>query len=429
MLKKAVASSPVLAHPNLEAQFQVETDTSNYAYGAVLSQRGEDDHKYHLVAFYSKSMNPAEQNYGISDKEALAVVKALQHWRHWLEGTASLVEIITDHKNLEYFTRPHVLNHRQLQWQDLLTHYNYTITYRPGHKNGAADALSRHKELALEDALEDLPTTLFSKMEIALVTTGEDSDDAGLPTALFCQVAELMETTLLSDKHIRELIQAEGNQHIPDNVVILDRIPYHNDRVYVPNIPSIKLHILRLYHDSPIARHLGQSRMYKLVKWGNWWPNMATYIRAYVKGCHMCAQNKHTTQKTPGTMQPLPVPLGPWEWTQLDHITGLPRSQGHDAVYVVMDHLTKMMHFIPTNTHATTEDLVQLHLKHVWKHHGVPKIHNTDQGSTFTADYTRRFFKALNIDQQFSTAYHPQTQGQVENNNKWVETYTRMFCN
>jgi len=79
-LKKAVTSSPVLAHPNLEAQFWVETDTSNYAYGAVLSQQGEDDHKYHPVAFYSKSMNPTEWNYGISNKEALAVVKALQHW-------------------------------------------------------------------------------------------------------------------------------------------------------------------------------------------------------------------------------------------------------------------------------------------------------------------------------------------------------------
>ena len=156
---------------------------------------------------------------------------------------------------------------------------------------------------------------------------------------------------------------------------------------------------------------------------------MATYIRTYIKGCHTCMQNKHTTQKTPSTMQPLPVPLGPWEWTQSDHIIGLPRSQGHDAIYVVMDRLTKMTHFIPTNTCATAEDLVQSHLKHVWKHHGVPKIHNTDRGSTFTADYTWRFFKALNIDQWFSTAYHPQTQGQVENNNKWVETYIRMFCN
>jgi transposase InsO family protein len=83
-----------------------------------------------------------------------------------------------------------------------------------------------------------------------------------------------------------------------------------------------------------------------------------------------------------------------------------------------------MMHFIPTRAMVTAEDLVQLHLKHVWKIHRVPKIHNTDRGATFTADYTKRFFRGLGIDQCFSTAYHPQMQGQVENNNKWVETYS-----
>src|SRR6266404_585363 len=75
------------------------------------------------------------------------------------------------------------------------------------------------------------------------------------------------------------------------------------------------------------------------------------------------------------------------------------------------------------------EDLTQLHLRHVWKHHRVPKIHNTDRGTLFTAKYTQRFFKGLNIDQHFSTPYHPQSQGQVENNNKWIEMYLRMFCN
>ena len=94
-----------------------------------------------------------------------------------------------------------------------------------------------------------------------------------------------------------------------------------------------------------------------------------------------------------------------------------------------MDRLTKMAHFIPTNTRATAEDLAQLHLRHIWKHHGIPRIHNTDRGTLFTAKYTKRFFKALGIDQRFSTPYHPQTQGQVENNNKWIETYIRMFCN
>jgi RNase H-like domain found in reverse transcriptase len=102
--------APILIHADPEERFQVETDASNYAYGAILSQKGKQDKKNHLVTFFSKSMTPAERNYRISDKEALAIIKALQHWRHWLEGTTIPVDILTDHKNLQYFTKPRILN-------------------------------------------------------------------------------------------------------------------------------------------------------------------------------------------------------------------------------------------------------------------------------------------------------------------------------
>jgi len=81
-------------------------DASNYAYGAVLSQKQKEDNKRHPIAFFSKSMTPAKRNYSISDKEGLAIIKALQHWHHWLEGTKIPIEILTDHKNLQYFTKP-----------------------------------------------------------------------------------------------------------------------------------------------------------------------------------------------------------------------------------------------------------------------------------------------------------------------------------
>ena len=108
-LKRMITESPILIHADPAKNFQMETDASSYAYGAVLSQKGMDQ-KQHPVAFYSKSMNPAEQNYGISDKEALPIVKGLQHWRHWLEGMKEPVHILTDHQNLEYFKNPRPLN-------------------------------------------------------------------------------------------------------------------------------------------------------------------------------------------------------------------------------------------------------------------------------------------------------------------------------
>ena len=170
-LKRMICELPVLIHADPMKKFQVETDASSYAYGAVLSQRAEDG-KQHPVAFYLKSMNPAERNYGILDKEALAIIKALQHWRHWLEGTKEPVRILTDHHNLEYFKNPHALNRRQLCWLEQLTHYNYEIAYRPGDKNCAADALSRKEEHKLHQPEEEAPTTLFEPewfIEVAFI--------------------------------------------------------------------------------------------------------------------------------------------------------------------------------------------------------------------------------------------------------------------
>jgi hypothetical protein len=141
ILKWHVSQAPVLVHANPERAFHMETDASNYAYGAVLSQK-QTDGRHHPIGYMSKSMNPAERNYGIPDKEALAIVKGLQNWRHWLERMKLPVQILTDHKNLEYFARPHILNRCQMRWLEMLTHYNYEIHYCPGDKNYAADALS-----------------------------------------------------------------------------------------------------------------------------------------------------------------------------------------------------------------------------------------------------------------------------------------------
>jgi hypothetical protein len=108
-LKEAVTLEPVLKHANPREQFRMETDTSNFAYGAILSQK-QPTGKRHPVAYMSKSMTPAEKNYNIGDKEALAIVKPLQHWWHWLEGTKTPIEIITNHKNLVNFSKLQILN-------------------------------------------------------------------------------------------------------------------------------------------------------------------------------------------------------------------------------------------------------------------------------------------------------------------------------
>jgi len=102
-LKTAVTTAPVLMSPQNSEPFQVEADSSDFATGAVLSQQSTTDGKWHPVAFYSKSLSSVERNYEIHDKEMLAIIRALEEWRHFLEGATHPVEIWTDHKNLEYF--------------------------------------------------------------------------------------------------------------------------------------------------------------------------------------------------------------------------------------------------------------------------------------------------------------------------------------
>jgi len=118
-LKELVTSEPVLKHVNPKEAYRMETDALSYAYGVVLTQKQQTG-KCHPVAFMLKSMSPAEKNYNIGDKEALAIVKPLQHWQHWLEGTTLPIEIITNHKNLVNFWKPQILNQRQMQWLQAL---------------------------------------------------------------------------------------------------------------------------------------------------------------------------------------------------------------------------------------------------------------------------------------------------------------------
>jgi len=112
-LKMAVTTAPVLVLPQDSEPFRIEADSSNFASRAILSQQLPREEKWHPVAFYNKSLSPVEQNYEIHDKEMLAIIHVLEEWRHFLEGARHLVEIWTDHKNLEYFMTAKKLNRCQ----------------------------------------------------------------------------------------------------------------------------------------------------------------------------------------------------------------------------------------------------------------------------------------------------------------------------
>jgi len=142
-LKMAVTTAPVLMSLQDSEPFWVEADSSDFATGAVLSQQSTTDGKWHPVAFYSKSLFSVEWNYKIHNKEMLAIIRVLEEWRYFLEGATYLVEIWTDHKNLEYFMMAKKLNRRQACWSLHLARFNFLLYHRPGRTMGKPDALSR----------------------------------------------------------------------------------------------------------------------------------------------------------------------------------------------------------------------------------------------------------------------------------------------
>ena len=136
---------PVLATPELDKEFRVEADASNFATGGVLSVKCDDD-LWRPVAFISKALNETERNYEIHNKEMLGVIRCLEAWRHFLEGAKLKFEIWTDHKNLEYFMSSQNLNCRQARWALYLSRFNFTLKHVPGSKMGKADGLSRRSD-------------------------------------------------------------------------------------------------------------------------------------------------------------------------------------------------------------------------------------------------------------------------------------------
>jgi hypothetical protein len=136
-----------LVHPDFSKSIYIETNASDFALGAVLSQEGEG-RRLHLVAFYSKKNSAIEINYKIHDKELLAIVDSFQDWHHLLEGASHQVIVYTYHKNLEYFMTTYVLNHRQVRWNMSLSRFDFVIPFRPGKQQELSDALSSWSYLA-----------------------------------------------------------------------------------------------------------------------------------------------------------------------------------------------------------------------------------------------------------------------------------------
>jgi len=153
-LKQKITMQPVLALPRREGKFRVEVDASEHAIREVFSQ--EQEGKWKLVAFLSRTMPPMERNYEIYNKELLAIVEALDKWQQYLLDTVEKFEVWTDHENLKYFKESHKLNGRQARWYLKLQDYSFTLRHIPGKTDKKADILSRKEKVNTKEDNKDI---------------------------------------------------------------------------------------------------------------------------------------------------------------------------------------------------------------------------------------------------------------------------------
>ena len=189
-------------------------------------------------------------------------------------------------------------------------------------------------------------------------------------------------------------------------------------RVVVPDDLDVKSLLVSELHSVPYAAHPGVQRTIGKVRRYFWWKGMAGDIREYVESCptYQLEKTEHTLKK--GNLQSLAIPKAKWQEVSVDFMTDLPTTiEGEDSIMIVVDRATKMVHLIPCRKTMAAGEAARLYWQHVVRLHGVPRAIHTDRGAQFVGRWWREIWTLLGTKLKFGTAYHPQSQGQVERMN------------
>jgi hypothetical protein len=431
-VKQALMQPPVLALPDFSKPFEVVCDACGTGLGAVLLQEGRP------VAFESRKLSPAEQNYSTTEQELLAVVHALRTWRCYLEG--SEFTVVTDHHpNTFLQTQPH-LSRRQAGWSELLQANPFTWVYRPGRQN-VADPLSRHPVHQLSvmvggsvlRALQQpsLPGASLdaSTLEAALAAPNSEASPDAPPAATSLADVELP----LSEF---ELSVQASYAHDPwfadadhtSSFELHNGLWYTGEQQLVLPVGDLRTKVISLCHSMPWSGHFGVKKTLHAVQREFFWPGMSADVTAFVRQCPSCQLCKARNTAPPGLLQPLPVPDGKWHSISMDWVTHLPVTKtGFTAVCVFVDRLTKMCHLIPCHDTDDATATAHLLLTEVVRLHGMPREIVSDRDPRLTSVFWSSLCEVLRVTPAMSTAYHPQTDGQTERVNRVMEDVLRHF--
>ena len=412
-IKEALTTAPVLALPDPHEPFEVITDASDFAIGAILLQHGRP------VAFESRKLIPAERNYVTTERELLAVVHALKLWRCYLEGVKFTV--VTDHEPNTAMRRKTLLTRRQARWSELLESFDFDWQYRAGRCN-PADPLSRlpgHVEV-------DMATVMM----ISARRLGEITSFPSASAESQCSFPKFEETIRDGYGHDAWFADTPEAADVRKAAGVLQRNGFwcQGDRVVVPDYKGFRVEILRLCHDHPMSGHAGVTKTLHLAQRHFWWPKMRRMVGDYVRTCDSCQRVKASSSLPGGMLLPLPIPDQKWSVVTMDFITDLPPDpKGNTSIYVFVDKLTKMVRFVPCTATIDSVGAAEIFFNTIVCSYGVPQVVVSDRDPKFTAAFTESLYAGYDIDLRHSSAYHPETDGQTERVNRVLEDMLRHY--
>jgi hypothetical protein len=321
----------------------------------------------------------------------LAIMHALTKFRQYLVGSRFVVK--TDHNSLKYFLDQKDLSERQQKWVSKIQAFDFDIEYVKGKRNVVADALSRRPAgCSMMDICTDWKAHLlveYSKNKFS------------------CEVLD--------------------GQVVDDRYRVLDDVIFYKDRIYLVPKSTLKGKVLKVCHDSPTVGHQGFFKTYRQIRERFSWKGLKDDVLKHIRECTTCQQNKSEQTHPAGLLQPLPILEQKWESISMDFITGLPRVQGRDCIFVVVDRLTKFAHFFAIPMDYKAIQVAELFFREVFRLHGLPRQIVSDRDGRFISAFWQELFRLVGTELATSTSYHPQTDGQTKIVNKWVEGYLRNY--